>query len=56
MNLKELAALIKQFSPLVLIKQVFPNQKANYTYSSVTHEFKPWVNTHEVELTAQDFE
>jgi hypothetical protein len=51
-----ISQFIAHFSPLALLKHVFPAHKCTQAYTHPTHnEFKPWMNVDEVELTAEDF-
>lgn len=56
MTIREtITKLLSQAAPLTLIKQIFPMQNAMQTLSHSAHENKPWINAHEIELTAEDF-
>ena len=56
MTIREtISTFLSHFAPLSLVKQIFPAHKSTYAFSQATHEGKPWMNVHEVELTAEDF-
>ncbi len=48
--------LLAQFNPLALTKRVEPHQQQSVLdLSTQSHKTNPWVDTHLVEVTADDF-
>ena len=50
-----IANVLAHLSPLALTKSMTPEHKSVLDFSGKCFEHKPWVDTHLVEVTAEDF-
>jgi hypothetical protein len=56
MTIKEaISHFISHFSPLSLVKQVFPHHQISQAFSHGKKENKPWMNVDKIELAQEDF-